>query len=96
MWKLKDQEQDSDYYFDDRALQTRGIAKALSPVEIAQVVSMLQRFVRENDGGDYLQVFEHSDGRKVWCICQLSKTMIESGEYAGEDNYWTILLPEEY
>ena len=96
MWKHKDQEQESDYYFNGRALQTRGVAEVLSLVEIAQVVSMLQRFVRENDGGDYLQVFEHSDGRKVWCICQLSRTMKESGDYSPEDDYWTILLPEEY
>lgn len=96
MWKQKDQEQESDYFFNGRALQTRGIAEALSPVEIAHIGSVLQRFVRENNGADYLQVFEHSDGRKVWCICQLSKSMIESGEYSDEDNYWTIMLPEEY
>ena len=96
MWTHKPQEQDGDYYFDGRALQTIGIAEALTPQEIALIVTMLEAFVKENIGADYLQVFEHSDGRRVWCICQLSRTMIESGEYADEDNYWTILLPEEY
>ena len=96
MWTHKPQECDGEYYFDGRGLQTAGVAEALSSVEIAQIVSMLQRFVRENSGADYLQVFEHNDGRRVWCICQLNKTMIESGEYSDEDNHWTILLPEEY
>ncbi len=98
MWQLKPQEeeQENDYYFNGRALQTAGIAEALTPDDINKIVSMLRRFVMNNHGADYLQVFEHSDGRKVWCICQLSKTMIESGEYDDEDNYWTMLFPEEY
>jgi hypothetical protein len=56
----------------------------------------LQRFVRKHRGADYLQTFECDDGRKVWCICQLSRSMKESGEYSAEDDVWTMLLPEEY
>ncbi len=95
-WTHKPQEQESAYYFDGRALQRAGVAEALSPDEVLWIVSTLQRFVLKHKGGDYLQLFESDDGRKVWCICQLSKTMIESGEYADEDNYWTMLLPKEY
>lgn len=96
MWTHKPQEQESDYHFDGRALQTAGVSEALSADDVLWIVMTLRRFVRSNNGGDYLQVFEHSDGRKVWCICQLSRTMIESGEYDDEDDYWTMLLPEEY
>ena len=96
MWTHKPQECEGDYYFDGRALQTAGVAEALAPQEIVLIITMLGSFVKQNNGGDYLQSFDHSDGRRVWCICQLSKTMKESGDYSPEDDYWTILLPEEY
>ena len=96
MWTHKPQECEGDYYFSGRAFQTSGVAESLPPEEIGQVVSMLKSFVDEHEGADYLKVFEHSEGRTVWCICQLSKAMIASGEYSAEDDYWTMLLPEEY
>jgi len=51
---------------------------------------------RSNNGIDYLQVYECSDGRKVWLIDQLDVEMIVSSEFAPEDNHCTMLLPEEY
>ena len=95
-WTHKPQECEGDYFFDGRSLQTVGAAASLSTEEMLWIVRTLQQFVREHNGADYLQVFECSDGRKVWCICQLSKPMKESGDYAAEDDYWTMLLPEEY
>ena len=95
-WTHKPQEQEGDYFFDGRALQTVGVAEALSPEEVLWVVHTLERFVRVNEGADYIQVFECDDGRRVWCICQLSRSMKESAEYAREDDVWTMLLPEEY
>jgi hypothetical protein len=52
--------------------------------------------VLEENGLDYLQVYESDDGRVVWCICELSLSMKASDEYDPEDDVWTMLLPEEY
>ncbi len=95
-WKHNPQEQEGDYFFDGRPLLTIGVQETLSADEVLWIIMTLQRFVRKHDGADYLQMFECDDGRKAWCICQLSRSMKESGEYRAEDDYWTLLLPEEY
>ena len=95
-WTHKPQECEGEYFFDGRAFQTAGVAEALAPEEILWIVQTLKRFVIQQSGADYLQTFECNDGRRVWCICQLNKAMKESGDYSPEDDYWTLLLPEEY
>ena len=95
-WTHLPQERDGDYFFDGRALMTSGVQEALSADEVLWVVKTLRRFVRRHSGADYLQVFECDDGRKVWCICQLSQSMKVSGDYVFDDDYWTMLLPDEY
>ncbi len=79
---------------------TRGITHELSELEILWIYADLRAFVQEENGIDYLQVYECNDGRKVYCIDQLSKPMKESGDYTPaeikEYDYWTMLLPEEY
>lgn len=95
-WTHKPQECDGEYFFDGRALKTAGVAETLAAEEVLWIVQTLQLFVIQHSGADYLQVFECTDNRRVWCICQLSKSMKESGDYSPEDDYWTMLLPEEY
>jgi hypothetical protein len=75
---------------------TNGVQESLSADEVLWIIMTLRRFVREHNGADYIQCFECDDGRKVWCICQLSKSMKESGDYGPDDDFWTMLLPEEY
>ena len=79
---------------------TRGVEAALSPEEIAFIVADLHAFVQQENGVDYLQPYEAADGRRVWCIDQLRKSVKESGEFTPEQlaeyDHWTILLPEEY
>ena len=99
-WTRKPQEHAGDYFFSGRAVMTRGVADALSPEEIAFIVADLKRAVDENEGLDYLQVYTCADGRKVWVIDQLSKSMKEGGDYTpaqvAEYDHWTLLLPGEY
>ena len=99
-WTHKPQERAGEYFFDGRAFQTAGVAEALSPEEILWIVRTLQRFVIQHGGADYIQSFECDDGRRVWCICQLSGRMKRSGEFTEEQlsdyDYWTMLLPLEY
>ena len=99
-WTRQPQERDGDYFFCGQLYVTQGVLDALTENELTYIVSDLQGFVQENNGIDYLQVYTSDDGRKVWCIDQLSKTMKESGDYTPDQvqeyDYWTILLPEEY
>ena len=99
-WKRKPQECAGDYYFSGQAYMTCGVQAALSSEEIAFIVADLRAFVRRKNGVDYLQVYVSGEGRKVWCICQLSRSMKESDDYTPEQlteyDYWTMLLPEEY
>ncbi len=100
IWKRKPQEHAGDYFFSGKGYMTQGVQSALSPEEIAFVVADLQNFVQEEDGVDYLQSYMSDDGRKVWCIDQLSRSMKQGGDYTpaqvAEYDHWTLLLPEEY
>ena len=99
-WKRLPQECPGEYFFSGQALMTRGVEAALSPEEIAFIVADLHAFVQQENGVDYLQCFEADDGRRVWCIDQLRKSVKESGEFTPEQlaeyDHWTMLLPEEY
>ena len=95
-WTRKPPEQDGEYFFDGRAVMTAGVARELSPDDVAFIYTDLMVAVLEEDGLDYLQVYASDDGRVVWCICQLNLSMKASGEYDLEDDVWTMLLPSEY
>ena len=79
---------------------TSGVDQLLTREDVFCNDLVLSRAVMQKDGLDYLQVFECDDGRIVWAIDQLSKSMKENGDYTpeqvGEYDYWTLLLPEEY
>lgn len=81
-WTRNPQECEGNYQFDGPGYKTIGVQRQLSPQEIGFIIADLLIFVAEKDGIDFLQVYECTDGRKVWCIDDVS--------------HWTMLLPEEY
>ena len=99
-WNRKPQECEGDYFFSGRAVMTHGVADALSPEELFFIVVDLKRAVEEHEGLDYLQVYTCDDGRRVWVIDQLSRSMKEGKDYTPaeitEYDVFTLLLPEEY
>ena len=99
-WTRKPEEQSGDYYFSGRSVMTVGVDLLISQEDIFYIDLVLTRAIKQNDGLDYLQVFECEDGRIVWAIDQLSKSMKRNGDYTPEQveeyDYWTVLLPEEY
>lgn len=95
-WKRKPQETPGKYFFSGNFFVTQGVQGLLTQEEIRQIYADLKSFVSQENGIDYLQVYEHEDGRKVWLIDQLDEQMIASGDYAPEHNHCTMLLPEEY
>ena len=100
MFKRKPQEKAGTYTFSGKASITSGAQDVLSPDELVFILGDVQAFARSEDGIDYLQVYEHEDGRRIWCIDQLNRQMKESGDYTPEQieefDHWTILLPEEH
>ena len=93
----KPQESTGTYCFSGTLYLTRGIQASLTEYEILQIITDLKAFIeQEKTGIDYLQVYECTDGRKIWLIDQLDQEMIASGEFQPEDNHCTMLLPEEY
>ncbi len=99
-WTRQPEEQPGEYFFSGRGVMTQGVAHSLVPEEIAWIIADLHRAVAENDGLDYLQTYRSDDGRVVWAIDQLSRSMKQGDDYAPEQieeyDYFTLLLPEEY
>jgi len=96
-WIRQPQETTGDYWFSGQGYLTRGVDTEIPKVEIIQILDDLRRFVQQEQGIDYLQVYvNESTGRKVWVIDQLTRLQIRSGEFSPGDNHFTILFPEEY
>jgi hypothetical protein len=99
-WKRQPQEREGDYFFNGRAICTRKIGYTLPYEEIKEIIIDLMQFVEEKNGIDYLQVYVDESGRKIFCIDQLSKSMLEGDGYTDEEkieyNHWTMLFSEEY
>ncbi|WP_422005381.1 hypothetical protein [Roseivirga pacifica] len=99
-WARKPQEQEGDYFFAGSVFMTSGVQSTLESQEILSIIADLRRAVKSENGLDYLQVYSHQDGRKVWIIDTLPKSRLDSDELSQtekvEHNYFTILLSEEY
>lgn len=95
-WTRKPQETEGKYFFSGKFLATAGVSNELSEVEIFSIYKNVQAFVKEQNGIDYLQVFEDENGRRLFFIDQLNQSMIASGEYEPEHNHCTLLFDHEY
>jgi hypothetical protein len=96
-WQRQPQEQgDQKYFFNGSFYATERITEELTQAEIQFIYNDVQAFAKERNGIDYLQVYVSEKGKKVWIIDQLNKSMIESGDYNPDDNYCTLLFPEDY
>ena len=95
-WERKPQEQEGNYHFSGKFLVTRGVNEALSQEEILAIYQEIKQLVEEKEGLDYLQIFVNEKGDKLFFIDQLNKQMIESGDFAAEHNYRTLMFSSEY
>ncbi len=96
VWTRKPQEQEGDYWFSGKGYATASIANDFHQLEIKRILDDLFDFIHKKQGVDYLQVYTSNQGHKIFIIDQLSKAMIESGEFKEEYNYYTILYAHEY
>lgn len=95
-WERKPQEKTGSYFFSGQFYTTKGVATTLTVDEIMSIYTDAKMYVWHNDGADYLFVYTDEQDRKLFFIDNLSKEMIESGEYKPEDNYCTMMLSTEY
>jgi len=97
LWIRKPQECSGSYMFSGKLFTSSGVSSLLSEAELNAIVADVKAFVKENDGMDYLIVYEHLDTKqKLFFIDQLNREMIASGEYKPEYNHATLILAEEY
>ena len=99
-WVRQTQERKEDYCFNGKFYITSHVLNELPPEEVHQILSDLKAFVQQEQGIDYLLVYKRADGRKIFCIDQLSQSMMQSGNYTKDEirdyNYWTMLFSEDY
>jgi hypothetical protein len=95
-WTRQPQETQGNYHFSGQLIVTASVSTALKKVEVIGIYYDMLKFVEEQGGVDYLQVYTDEKGRKLFFIDQLDRAMIESGEYKQEDNYCTLLFAHEY
>ena len=94
--RLPQEQDDQDYHFSGTTYVTQGVLAVLSQEEILWIIADVKQFALHQKGIDYLQVYQRSDGLKVWCIDQLTKEQASSGDFSAGDNHNTLLLPSEY
>lgn len=96
IWTRKPQEKTGNYFFSGQFLATKAVVSELTADEILNIYQDIHAFVKNKNGVDYLQVYTDEKGRKLFLIDQLSKEMIETGEFAPLDNHCTLLWDHEY
>ena len=96
-WNRKPQERnDQKYFFAGKFYMTKGVFDALHFEEIISIYHEVKALAQQKNGIDYLQVYTDEQGRQLFLIDQLDKRMIESGDYAEEYNYCTLLWSHEF
>lgn len=95
-WVRKQQEQEGTYRFSGAFFVTRGVQSKVRPEDIAAIYFEIQTLVQENNGLDYLQVFENGKGDRLFFIDQCNPEMMQDEAFKPEDNYCTLLFNYEY
>jgi hypothetical protein len=97
-WELQPQEQEGKYMFSGKMYVTRGVNESVPIDHIMQMVIEVKQRVIDNDGADYLQVFNNSEGEKIFIIDQLDTIMKEGRpkEWLDENDCFTVLFSHEY
>jgi fibronectin type 3 domain-containing protein len=94
-WIRKPQEQPGKYRFNGQLYITVTVQAELSPEEINSIVQEIRDFVNQEDGIDYLQVYEEDNGsRRLFFIDQLNDDM--KPHHPPEHNHATLLFDWEY
>lgn len=95
--EYKLQEQEGDYHFNGTFYVTSNAQTCLTSQEIKEIYTFTQDLVKQHKGIDYLQSFYSVEQDcKLFFIDNLSKAMLENGDYKKQDDYCTLMLASDY
>jgi len=95
--EYKIQEKEGDYFFNGIFYITQSVQNLLTIDEVFEIYTFTQDLVKQHKGIDYLQSFYHVEQDcKLFFIDQLSKSMIENGQFSYQENYCTLMLASDY
>jgi hypothetical protein len=91
------QQQEGNYCFSGKFYITSNAQSLLTTEEILEIYTFTQDLVKQHQGVDYLQVFYCIEQNcKLFFVDNLSKSMLESGQYSKDDHYCTLMLVSDY
>lgn len=96
---MQPQECPGTYRFNGLTIVTKGVAETLPFDEFRGIMQKIMYYVSQNNGADYLFVFKHTDGRKIFVIDNLNdemKTNASDPAFVKDNNYFTVMFAEEY
>lgn len=97
-WTRKPQEQAGNYHFSGTFVVTAGVNQKIPQAEILEIYNDVLDFVKEQNGIDYLQVYQDEQGRKLFFVDATPKDLFDSGECDPKDpdfNHCVLCFPEE-
>ena len=97
-WTRKPQEVEGNYHFSGTFVVTAGVDKTIPKDEILEIYQDVQKFVKEQNGIDYLQVYENEKGEQLYFIDATPKDDFDSGECDPNDvdfNNCVLCYPNE-
>lgn len=97
-WEHKAPEYDTgDYWFDGKFFVTKHVQETLSKEEILLIYAHIVNLVQQQQGIDYLQVFEKKKLKyKLFFIDQVTRESLQTGDQPTQHNYCTLLFDWEY
>jgi hypothetical protein len=98
-WKRKAQECDGDYHFAGLFVYTSGVQAKIPPEEVDEIYQEIKDLVKQENGIDYLQVFENGKGEKLFFIDSMAKSVMEANGIDPNDhvyNHCTLMFDYEY
>ncbi len=95
-WKRRPQEREGRHLFNGAIYITQGVNAKLRPAEIIAIFQDIRRFVSENGGADYFQVYENESGDKLYFIDHGSPTNVPVTETRENENCCILMLSQEY
>jgi hypothetical protein len=98
-WKRKPQECDGDYHFAGLFVYTSGVQAKIPPEEVDEIYQEIKDLVKQENGIDYLQVFENGKGEKLFFIDSMAKSVMEANGIDPNDhvyNHCTLMFDYEY
>lgn len=98
-WIMFPQECEGTYRFDGYPIYTLFVKEFFPFDEILVIINEIKSYVKKHNGADYLFVYKNMQTqKKIFIIDNLNDEMKKNADkqYVKDNNYFTIMLAEEY